>query len=283
VYCSNDYNFDATLSLGECERIIDEFAGLGGAVLELSGGEPLLHPDIVSIIAHGKDKGLEVRLYTSGNFCRKGIYSAISDSMVRKLWPHPGLDKIFFNLEGGHVAHDNMTGIHNGYNNVVSGIKKTVARGIYTGVHFVPTKMNYKDIPFVVDECKRLGVAEVQILRFVPQGRGKYNRDTLQLAADENDKLYAILDAVERRKDIKVSVGHPFLYALDGHIEGGCPSGITTCLVKPTGDVVPCPAFKGNEKSVAGNVLMSSLADVWNGSPLLLKLRETRAASPRCY
>jgi MoaA/NifB/PqqE/SkfB family radical SAM enzyme len=235
----------------------------------------------MKIIAYAKQKGLEVRLYTSGNFCRKGIYGAVTDEMVNRLF-NAGLDKIYFNLQGSHITHDKITGIHNGYNNVVSGIKKTVARGIYTGVHFVPTKMNYKDVTYVVYVSEMLGVSEIEFLRLVMQGKAKYNREALMLSADETEKLYESLERAMGSKKVKVKVGHPFTFKMTGRIEGGCPSGITTCLVKPTGEATPCPAFKGNEKCDAGNVLHSSLKTVWNDSELFKKYRANCPKVPRC-
>lgn len=280
-YCSNDYNFDVLISLDDSKNIIDDFVEMNGKILELSGGEPLLHPDIMKIIAYAKQRGLEVRLYTSGNFCRKGIYCAVTDEMVNRLF-NAGLDKIYFNLQGSHIAHDNITGIRNGYNNVISGIRKTVARGIYTGVQFVPTKMNYKDVPYVVSESERLGVSEIGFLQLVLQGRAKYNRDALLLSRDELEKLYDYIDRAADSEKVKVKIGHPFTFKLTGHIDGGCPSGITTCLIKPTGEVSPCPAFKCNEKCMAGNALQTSLKDVWNNSALFHKFRENGSKIPRC-
>jgi MoaA/NifB/PqqE/SkfB family radical SAM enzyme len=280
-YCSNDYNFDVTISLDDCKKIIDDFVKMNGKTLELSGGEPLLHPDIMKIVAYAKQNGLEVRLYTSGNFCRKGIYGAITDEMANRLF-NAGLDKIYFNLQGSHITHDRITGIRNGYNNVISGIKKTVGRGIYTGVHFVPTKMNYKDVQYVVSESEQLGVSEIEFLRLVLQGRAKYNREALLLSPEETEKLYASLEKAMESNKVKVKIGHPFTFKLTGHIDGGCPSGITTCLIKPTGEVSPCPAFKGNEKCDAGNVLKSSLKTVWTDSELFKKFRENCPKIPRC-
>src|SRR6266550_3547208 len=54
------------LSTAEIVTLLSDFSDLGGRVLELSGGEPLVHPLIVQIARVGRSLGLEVRLYSSG-------------------------------------------------------------------------------------------------------------------------------------------------------------------------------------------------------------------------
>jgi len=49
----------------------------------------------------------------------------------------------------------------------------------------------------------------------------------------------------------------------------GCLAGKSTCLIKPNGEVVPCPAFKQNMDYVAGNIKEKSLVDIWLNSEIL--------------
>jgi len=54
------------LSLSEGERLIDEIAAAGFRLLILSGGEPLLRPDIFELIGHAVRVGLRPVLGTNG-------------------------------------------------------------------------------------------------------------------------------------------------------------------------------------------------------------------------
>ena len=179
VHCSSfnigDNRFDMSkLMLSDkVEKTISDFAALGGEVLEISGGEPLLHPNLTDFIEFAKVKGLEVRLYTSGlvGLYSKGI-SPISREFARKLRGH-GLDKMLFNLQGGKAeTHERITKTPGSFSIVQQSIRNSKAEFLWVGIHFVPMKPNYRDLYDVIFLCRDLGVDRIGILRFVPQGFG---------------------------------------------------------------------------------------------------------------
>jgi len=66
AYC-NEY--DATsqpVPLAALRRRVDLLAGLGTALVTLSGGEPLLHPEIDRVVAHVRRRGMIATLITNG-------------------------------------------------------------------------------------------------------------------------------------------------------------------------------------------------------------------------
>ena len=69
LFCSSKSCIDGKnkISLEDFKRVIDYFMNNGGIEeLSLSGGEPLLHPDIFEIIKYAKEYGIRVVLFTSG-------------------------------------------------------------------------------------------------------------------------------------------------------------------------------------------------------------------------
>ena len=69
LFCSSCSSPDATtiISLDLFKQTIDHFISLGGIEeISLSGGEPLLHPNIFEMIAYCKEKGIRTVLFTSG-------------------------------------------------------------------------------------------------------------------------------------------------------------------------------------------------------------------------
>ena len=63
---SSDHDFPGELSTEDVFRVMDDLWAFGVRVLILSGGEPLLRPDIFTISRHAKEMGFYVGLSTNG-------------------------------------------------------------------------------------------------------------------------------------------------------------------------------------------------------------------------
>ena len=58
VYCNEYDDFSAPVPTDMMFRRLDKLAGLGTSAIIISGGEPLLHPEIEKIIAHIRKRGM---------------------------------------------------------------------------------------------------------------------------------------------------------------------------------------------------------------------------------
>ncbi|PYU89598.1 MAG: radical SAM protein [Acidobacteria bacterium] len=58
VYCNEYDDFSAPVPTDVMFRRLDKLAGLGTSAIIISGGEPLLHPEIEKIIAHIRKRGM---------------------------------------------------------------------------------------------------------------------------------------------------------------------------------------------------------------------------------
>lgn len=185
VHCSSSCTPDnvTILSRDKVKELLKDAKFLGAKVIEISGGEPFLHPDLLGIIEDAK-KDFEVRIYTSGCVA-KGNKSDLGDERLLKLLGL-GLDKIIFNVEGATLnTHEKVTRTRNSFKNVIAGICSAKSIGLWTGVHFVPMKPNYKEMSSIAQLCAKLEVDELAILRFVNQGRGKKHENMLALSVNE--------------------------------------------------------------------------------------------------
>lgn len=280
VHCSGSCNLasEYVLSLLEVKRIIDEFAGMNGRILEISGGEPLMHPNLFEIVAHAKMNQLETVLYTSGvSLDSDGRMISIGTDLAEKLrWL--GLDKVVFNLQGATLeTHERITRKKGSFKRVVKSIEIMKSAGCWVGVHFVPMKPNYSKLRDVIHLCHDLGVDEIGLLQFVPQGRGLVNRQSLELSRKEfKEFTQDVTELTYIHKNPHIRVGRPadFRRLLDSSItKQVCNAGVSRCLITPDGNVVPCPAFKQHQNSVAGNVKSESLANIWFNSHVWKEFR----------
>jgi MoaA/NifB/PqqE/SkfB family radical SAM enzyme len=65
-YCNEFDDYSKPIPLDTMRRRLDHLADLGTAIVTLSGGEPLLHPDLDSIISHMRYRGVIAGMITNG-------------------------------------------------------------------------------------------------------------------------------------------------------------------------------------------------------------------------
>lgn len=258
--CPNNCLFCSSCSLISKTKIIDfelfkktinyliEKGGI--EEISLSGGEPLLHPNIFEMIKYCKDKNIRVVLFTSCIVRRKYI-----DSMCKKLIPdykfsgidrkdlillkELGLDKIVFDFQGASVdTYNNLMGTKNRFTYVADSMLRASLVGLNVDVHFIPLKSNYKEFLDILEILEICEIKQISILNFVPQGRGFINQKELQLSQEEIEEFINIYK--QSRFNGHIRVGIPLL-SKDEHL---CTAGLDKMVIKYDGTVLPCPAFK---------------------------------------
>lgn len=268
--CSGKYGtgIPNDMPLTQAKQIVKDLNELGGKILEISGGEPLLYPGLYDLCRYASNMDLEVRVYTSG-------VHPTSEENLQEIKPEEiedlkrlGVNRIIFNLEGASSGtHEKIMGTTGVHDLVIKSLKNAKAAGLWTGVHFVPMKPNFRELPNVAKLCSSLGVDELALLRFVPQGRGRTNRKWLELSQVQFEEvLRSAANLMKGYRELKIRVGCPmdFLSFIEPSIEPHqCKAGRCTCVISPNGKVLPCPGFKNSHEFLAGNVNVESLRAIW--------------------
>jgi MoaA/NifB/PqqE/SkfB family radical SAM enzyme len=71
TYCNEYDDVSKPVPLEEMRCRLDTLAGMGTSIITISGGEPLLHPDLDKIIRHIRQRGMIAGLITNGFFLNK--------------------------------------------------------------------------------------------------------------------------------------------------------------------------------------------------------------------
>ncbi len=277
MHCSSSCSAENKdiLSLDEITALIEESKELGVRIFEVSGGEPLLHPDLDQIVKEAS-KHFEVRLYTSGY---TGSSNGVSKERFSEL-KSEGVHKVVFNMQGSTAqTHQKLSKTFGSFNSLINSIRNAKEAGLPVSVHFVPTKFNYKELRDTAELCSNLGVEELAVLRFVSQGRGELNRDSLELTQGEFEEL--LNDVVKLKKEYKnrlrIRTGCPmnFCSLIDRDISTvHCKAGRETILIGYDGRITPCPAFKNTPEFIAGNIRNASLSELLRDNAVLTMLSE---------
>jgi len=275
------------LSLDKWIGIIDESIELGAKSFLISGGEPFSSSYFKEICEYISNKGVSLSIYTSGNhFNGLEIGPLQSTDLIPLSTLNPV--KLVFSLQGSRArTHDSITYVKGSFNNTLSSIRLALELGLYTEVHFVPTKMNYQELPDVVSLAKKIGVKKVSVLRFVPQGRGKVNESRLKLEKDDLIRLRDIFHKLSEHGDY-VRIGSPFNPFLLSKTYK-CTAGRKRMTVRYDGRVVPCEAMKFMAEEFEGevfndnNVRRYSLKDIWEHSTIFQMARSLhKSLSTEC-
>lgn len=104
-----------TINIEEFERLIDDVSKFSPTIF-LTGGEPFYYKDIIRLIKYIKQKNLICWVITNGT-----LLENYADEIVRL-----GVDVLYVSIDGPEHAHNEIRGIHNGYQKISSGIKKVI-------------------------------------------------------------------------------------------------------------------------------------------------------------
>jgi len=166
---SADINFKGELNTEEVFTVMDDLKGFGVPVLILSGGEPLLRPDIFSISQRAKDMGFYVGLSTNGTLIDQNNIDAIAAV---------GYDYVGISIDGTQKTHDEFRRKQGAFAASMAGIRLCRERDIKVGLRFTMTEDNADEFPEMLQLMKDEGVNKFYLSHLNYAGRGNRNRDS---------------------------------------------------------------------------------------------------------
>ena len=277
VYCSSLScpNKTTCLTTEKILEVVEDAVALGCESISLSGGEPFLHPGLVQIVNHIAKHGVQCFVYTSGICFDNGNPRSIPVEVLDKL--RGKVAKYIVNVGAADEAtYDKIMGTaFHGFTMMKQFITDAVSLGEVVEAHFVPMKLNYQQIPSVVEMCNELGVSRVSFLRFVAQGRGLENVEQLLLGKEESIEAKRLMNQCATNNAAGVRLGIPFA---DCCHRVNCQTGTAKLNIRYDGNVYPCEAFK-NEfgcnmiVSNPDNVHDERLVDIYEHSRYLNEVR----------
>jgi radical SAM protein with 4Fe4S-binding SPASM domain len=273
------------LPTAECLRIVERIAAFAPECLViLTGGEPLLRPDILEIVRHARSRDLWVVVGTNGVRITAGLAALLKREGVR------GLSLSLDALEA--ARHDEFRRVRGAWRNTVAGAAILREAELPFLVQTTVARHNAAELrglaAFAHDEL-RAAVWNVYFL--VPTGRGQFVSD---LAPQEYDRVLADLVEIRRsfagRMLVNAKCAPHFvktLFAQDPDSAftrvyagggGGCPAGTHYLGIRPNGDVTPCPYLP----LFGGNVAERDLAEIWESAEVFRRIRERASLGGRC-
>ena len=267
------------LTTAECFRIIDEIASLGGPVIILTGGEPLLRKDIFTIAEYASGKSLRVVMATNGTLLTEESAGQIKRS---------GINRISISLDGpDEAAHDSLRQVSGSFAGALRGIKKAQEAGLKVQVNSTISKGNIRLIPALMRLAEDLKADALHFFLLVPTGRAKVMLQE-ELSPAEYEEALRFLS--QRKKEfpleMKVTCAPHFnRLLLEGPIDAaaslkgrGCMGGVSFCFISHTGQLQPC----GYLEIKCGNFRDSGFRKIWLESEVFNNLRDFSQYRGKC-
>ena len=168
------------------------------------------------------------------------ISSISRDDLVKLM--EMGLDKIVFDYQAYEYETDHLLMGRKEVSRqaLLKSLITASLVGLDVDVHFVPMKMNYKEIGDILEMLEIAEAKNISLLNFLPQGRGRVNEELLQLSDSELNDFFQLLEQYKKNYSGNIRIGIP----LQGENTHKCNAGLEKLDIKFDGTVLPCPAFK---------------------------------------
>ena len=281
-------HYEGELSLEQIKGVVDDIVTISNPIVILTGGEPLMRPDIWDIADYCHEKGAMPVIGTNATL--------ITDETASKMAAHR-IPRISVSLDFPTAAeHDEFRGQPGCFEQSVAGIKTAQRHGVGVQVNMTVTKLNGDRVQEMLELCEDLDVDAFHIFMLVPTGRGadlleqelppeEYERvlewayhaqqtSDIHFKPTDAPHYYRIIRQQAKKEGKKVTREE---YGLDA-MTRGCLGGITFCFISHVGDIQPCGYFDMQ----LGNVKEQPFSEIWTESKVFNDLRDYSLLKGKC-
>ena len=242
--------------LNQYSRFLEEYGFKG--YLNITGGEPLAHPDLFWLLEEAGNRGITTAVLTNGT-----LIGRREAAELKRL----DVDYVQVSLDGLRETHDKIRG-EGSFDLAIRGIRELKAQGIYVTIAVTAQRENHKELSRLADFCNNLGADKLWFDRVViPKDEDKNN---LSLSSKEYSALCRKASRLNRQGKISCARALQFIPCREKNIYS-CNAGNRLLAILADGTVMPCRRLPIE----AGNVTQSELLTIYRESPELIKLRKS--------
>ena len=258
-----------SMNLNLFNNIIDEGRNMNIINVTLSGGEPLLHKDIIQILKKCRESDLSVNLLSNLTL----LSSEVLEEMKRN--PLLSVQTSIYSMDKN--VHDSITKVKGSFDETMKALQKIISNGIPVQISCPVMKQNRTTFKEVVEWGNDNGI--VVATEYVIFGSYDHTNSNLinRLSLDEvSDVLSDDLNKEYAK------------YYFDNAKEKECltkeDAVCSICrynfCVSVDGYVYPCVGWNSN---VLGNLNSNSISEIWNNSKEVVRLKNVKMDSfPKC-
>ena len=256
-------------------EMLDRLAMQGVMQINLTGGEPLMHPDFFNILNYACDRFPNVVLLSNGSLMNEENLIKIHKTSVTS---------VNISIHGNPQSHDLLTQTTGSYDKSMFALKYFIDKGkILVASNFVLNTFNLSILPETIDYLESIGLQYMTITRFIPVGIGTEASDLIlshsqlieafQIAYDHNNS--------GRKPHIEFAEATPFC-ALPKHLQtlaNCCSYGYDRFYVNVEGELLVCGLSR---IKLGGNILEENINDIKKKSDVYYSFIKNLHVPSRC-
>ena len=270
----------AELTPAEGLRLLECIAAFAKPTIILTGGEPMLRPDIYRLAARARELGLNPVLAPCGMF--------LTDETARRL-VEAGIRHISLSLDGATAeTHDAFRGAPGAFVGCLRAVEAARGAGLAFQINTVVTRHNLHELPAILELATRLGASVFNPFLLVPTGRGQLIADQAIEPRQYEETLEWLAERRQAGLAIRVTCAPHYQRVLRQKrtkqltclAPGGCLGGKAFAFVSAAGKVQTC-GFLDLE---CGDLRRESFdfRKIWQTAPVFLKLRNADNLAGKC-
>jgi SynChlorMet cassette radical SAM/SPASM protein ScmF len=272
-YQTEDHTYPC-LELDLFRSILDQAKPLGLSGVKLTGGEPLMHPQIHEILRRIRTEDLRLTVETNGVFCTPEIARKIAACKA---------SFVSVSLDGAEAeTHKWVRGVPGCFEAALKGIRNLVAADIRPQIIMTIMRRNKDQMEPLVRLAESLGACSVKFNVVEPTARGEAMRragETLNIE-ELVERGEWVENTLSKSTNLGLYYSHPPAFRplgkMFGHNGDGCSvCGILSILgVLGDGSYALCGIGETVPELLFGHATRNRLLDVWEKTPALVELRE---------
>ena len=225
--------------------------------IALTGGEPMLYPQLYEICRAIKDRGFRWGMTSN---------ATLIDRKAAERLKEVGLGSVSVSLDGMEASHDWMRRREGAWRQALAGIHALMDVGIDPQVTTVIHPKNLSELEQMEGFLRQEGIRSWRIINVEPIGRA---RDSELLP--DRDTFRTIIRFIRERRsqgDMDVTFGCSHYLGVDTERMVRdeyflCGAGITVASIRANGDICACLDIENRPELVQGNIHTDSFMDVW--------------------
>ena len=151
------------LSHQEALNLLQDLKDFGAPVVLFSGGEPLMRPDLLELVARAVAHGMRAVISTNGTLITRDLAMRLKDL---------GLSYVGISLDGTAAVHDRFRGVPGSFAAAMAGVRHCQEQGLKVGLRFTVSRLNYREVPAIFDLVEEYRLPRICFYHLVYAGRG---------------------------------------------------------------------------------------------------------------